>query len=122
MAVRGWNTFCSSCTCIHKASAGLANADDRRTDTAEHGRPAGGFCTPRFAVTVRDPLLILEKAGAFEHQLKTIGKLTDGYCAVGCSLKYLRTRIRRASGSQHGQRRGAWFDIVGSRRTAKRAC
>ena len=35
-------------------------------------------CTPRFAVTVRGPLLILEKAGAFEHQLKTIGKLTDG--------------------------------------------
>ena len=27
-----------SCTCVHKASAGLANAGDRRTDAAEHGR------------------------------------------------------------------------------------
>ena len=80
MAVRGWNTFCSSCTCVHKASAGLANADDRRTEPLTR-RSTGvqqAACTPRFAVTVRGPLLILEKAGAFEHQLKTIGKLTDG--------------------------------------------
>jgi hypothetical protein len=82
VAVRGWSIFCSSCTCVHKASAGLANADDRRTDEAEHGRPVGGLHAPvTFAVTVRGPLLILEKAGAFEHQLKTIGSIgkdTDG--------------------------------------------
>jgi len=55
-------------------------ATHRRTDAAEHGPPVGGLhrCTPRFAVTVRGPLLILEKAAAFEHQVKTIDKLTDG--------------------------------------------
>ena len=69
-------------------SAALAHAFTRRqqgwrtlTTGALTRRSTGvqqAACTPRFAVTVRGPLLILEKAGAFEHQLKTIGKLTDG--------------------------------------------
>ena len=69
-------------------SAALAHAFTRRqqgwrtlTTGALTRRSTGvqqAACTPRFAVTVRGPLLILEKAGAFEHQLETIGKLTDG--------------------------------------------
>jgi hypothetical protein len=81
VAVRGWNTFCSSCTGVHKASAGLANAGDRRTDAAEHGRPVGGLHAPvcrHGSRSTAHPRVILEKAGAFEHQLKTIGKVTDG--------------------------------------------
>ena len=46
VAVRGWNTFCSSCACVHKASAGLENVGDRCTDAAEHGRPVGGLHAP----------------------------------------------------------------------------
>ena len=79
MAVRGWNTFCSSCTCIHRRRQ---QQGWRTLATGALTRRSTGVqwaaCTPRFAVTVRGPLLILEKAGAFEHQLKTIGKVTDG--------------------------------------------
>ena len=42
------------------------------------GASGGRLARPGLPKRVRDPLLILEKAGAFEHQLKTIGKLTDG--------------------------------------------
>ena len=75
-------------TGLEHASAALVHAFTRRqqgwrtlTTGALTRRSTGvqwAACTPRFAVTVRGPLLILEKAGAFEHQLKTIGKLTDG--------------------------------------------
>ena len=74
-------------------SAALAQAFTRRQQgswrtlaTGELTRRSTGVqwaaCTPRFAAhgsrSTAHPRESLEKAGAFEHQLKTIGKVTDG--------------------------------------------
>jgi hypothetical protein len=82
VAVRGWNTFCSSCTCIHRRRQ---QQGWRTLATGALTRRSTGVqwaaCTPRFAVTVRAEVHCSSsrnKAAAFEHQLKTIGKVTDG--------------------------------------------